>query len=749
LPSTSLRTEGAVDGAADLLSTYIAVRAQSVKLAAPLSPEDQSAQSMPDASPAKWHLAHTTWFFETFILAALADYKPFDERFGYLFNSYYEALGPRQPRPNRGLMTRPSADSVMAYRRHVDRAMERFLGSGTPDEAVRKLVVLGFAHEEQHQELLLTDILHLFGQNPLKPAYNHALSLADAGGVVEDGPGFVAFEGGIVNIGRVVEGEDDFAFDNEGPRHQVLLRPYRLADRLTTNGEWLEFMADGGYRRAELWLSDGWAMAQAENWQAPLYWQETPEGGWTSLTLAGVHPIERAAPVTHISFYEADAYARWRGLRLPTEAEWEHAAQGLPIAGNFSGSEHLHPMRASKGSDDHERKGGLRQMFGDCWEWTASPYTPYPGFNPAPGAVGEYNGKFMINQMVLRGGSCVTPKGHVRATYRNFFHPHQRWQFSGLRLASDGDALAAVDGEFRRDVLLGLTASPKTLPSKYLYDKTGSALFEAICDLPEYYPTRTETALLQTIASDLAGAIPPGAVMIEYGSGASIKTRLLLSASPHLWAYAPMDISPDALNEAAASIRRDYPALKVEPITGDFTRPLNLPAAFCERPKVGFFPGSTIGNFAPGDAKAFLETARALLGPRARFIVGVDVVKGPDVLSAAYDDAAGVTAAFNLNLLTRINRELGGNFDLDGFRHQARWNAQESRMEMHLLSTRSQTATIGGRRISFAEGETIHTENSYKYRPEVFAALAADAGWSVETQWLAPEPSFAIFVLKA
>ena len=391
---------------------------------------------MPDASPAKWHLAHTTWFFETFILAGRADYKPFDERFGYLFNSYYEALGPRQPRPNRGLMTRPSAETVMAYRHHVDRAMERFLGSGTPDAATRKLIVLGFAHEEQHQELLLTDILHLFGQNPLKPGYNRALSLADTGGAGEVGPRFVAFDGGVVEIGRAVDGEDDFAFDNEGPRHQVLLRPYRLADRLTTNGEWLEFMADGGYRRAEFWLSDGWAMVQAENWDAPLYWHETPEGGWTSLTLAGVHPIERDAPVTHISFYEADAYARWRGLRLPTEAEWEHAAAGLPVVGNFSGGDVLHPRPAPKGRE------GLRQMFGDCWEWTASPYAPYPGFNPAPGAVGEYNGKFMINQMVLRGGSCVTPQGHVRATYRNFFHPHQRWQFSGLRLASDGDAVA-------------------------------------------------------------------------------------------------------------------------------------------------------------------------------------------------------------------------------------------------------------------------------------------------------------------
>jgi ergothioneine biosynthesis protein EgtB len=319
-----LRADGEPLGAApDLLSAYRRVRGRSLALAAPLSPEDQSAQSMPDASPAKWHLAHTTWFFETFILAQHPDYAAFDPRFSYLFNSYYEALGPRQPRPSRGLLTRPSTETVIAYRRHVDRAMEEVLASTILTEDQRALVVLGFAHEEQHQELLLTDILHLFAQNPLRPAYDKALSLAEAN--AEPGPlTFTAFEGGIVEIGRAAEAEG-FAFDNEGPRHQVLLRPYRLADRLITNGEWLAFMADGGYARADLWLSDGWAVARAEDWRAPLYWEETEEG-WAGMTLAGLRPIDLNAPVTHVSFYEADAYARWRGMRLPSEAEWENAA---------------------------------------------------------------------------------------------------------------------------------------------------------------------------------------------------------------------------------------------------------------------------------------------------------------------------------------------------------------------------------------------------------------------------------------
>jgi dimethylhistidine N-methyltransferase len=732
----------------DLLDRFRAVRAQSVNLAAPLSAEDQSAQSMPDASPSKWHLAHVTWFFETFVLGAQKDYDRFDEQFAYLFNSYYETLGPRQPRPQRGLLTRPSTETVNAYRRHVDQAMEEMLSGPQVSDEVLSLIRLGCAHEEQHQELLLTDILHLFGQNPLRPVYDPKRSVTSAAHLISDELEFIAFDGGVVRIGRdAPTSPDDFAFDNETPQHETVLRPYGLANRLVTNGEWLAFMADGGYRRPELWLSDGWACAQAEGWTAPLYWSEGEDGDWTSLTLAGPASVERDAPVVHISFYEADAYARWRGARLPTEAEWEHAAAGVSIVGNFADSGLLRPRPSQKS------EGGLQQLYGDCWEWTASPYAPYPGFRPAEGAVGEYNGKFMINQMVLRGGSCVTPEGHVRPTYRNFFHPHQRWQFSGLRLACDRPERRRESPEahleFRRDVLEGLSKPHKAISSKYFYDEAGSALFEAICEIEEYYPTRVEMALLQEIAPSLSAAIPDGAALVEFGSGASLKTRVLLDAAPQLSAYAPVDISPDALGPASAALRRDYPDLNIVPVVGDFTRPIVLPAEIAGAPRVGFFPGSTIGNFSRTGAEDFLRSAKTLLGPGSRFIVGVDLVKDERTLVAAYDDAKGVTRAFNLNLLTRINRELGGDFDLSAFTHRAVWHPDEGRMEAHLVSDRAQTVMVAGRLFRFAEGEILHTENSYKYEPEIFKAIARSAGWTVEEIWISPPPQFAIFLLKA
>ncbi len=731
-----------------LLADFRAVRAQSVKLASPLSAEDQAAQSMPDASPTKWHLAHTTWFFETFILSSAPAYQGFDPAFSYLFNSYYEALGERQPRPQRGLLTRPSTEAVMAYRRHVDQGMEALLSSDTLSQALQSLVVLGCHHEQQHQELLLTDILHLFHQNALRPAYDERLAPKGVSNAEAAPVGFLDFDGGLVQIGRASASEpDDFAFDNETPRHEVFLRPYRLADRLVTNAEWLEFMTDGGYSASEFWLSEGWACVQEQGWTAPLYWRRNDDGQWTSLTLAGETPIAPNAPVVHISFYEADAYAHWRGLRLPTEAEWENAAAGEPLIGNFADAGLLRPTPAS------EAGAGLRQLYGDCWEWTASPYSPHPGFKAAPGAVGEYNGKFMINQMVLRGGSCATPQDHVRPTYRNFFHPHQRWQFSGLRLADDAPVKRAsapvVDSAFRRDVIDGLSKPHKAIPSKYFYDEAGSALFEAICEVEEYYPTRVEMALLKDIAPALAAAIPKGAALVEFGSGASLKTRLLLDAAPQLSAYAPIDISPNALIPAAQTIRQSYPTLKVVPVTGDFTRPMTLPAEIEGAPRVGFFPGSTIGNFSQDGAEAFLRSARMLLGEGSRFIIGVDLVKEAEVLVAAYDDARGVTRDFNLNLLTRINRELGGDFDLCAFTHKAVWNAEESRMEAHLISDRAQTVTLGGRTFRFAAGEGVHTENSFKYEPEVFAAVAERAGWTVEADWISPPPRFAVFLLKA
>jgi ergothioneine biosynthesis protein EgtB len=409
---------------------FAMVRRTSEMLAANLSPEDQAIQSMPDVSPTKWHLAHTSWFFETFVLGPLdPGYRIFDTAFAYLFNSYYEAVGPRHPRPQRGLLSRPTIDTIGAYRDHITAAVLRL--ADTAGEAVWRqaapLIELGLNHEQQHQELMLMDIKHVFSVNPLLPAYQAPRPCAVASRAVT--PDWVAFAGGLCEIGH--EGSD-FAFDNEGPRHKVWLEPYRLASHLVTCGEYLDFITDNGYRRPEFWLSEGWACVQQHGWQAPLYWR-CEDGEWRIFTLAGERCVDPAEPVCHISFYEADAFARWAGRRLPTEAEWEHAAAAVSLTGNLADSLYYHPRPDAEPNDGAQ----LRQMIGDVWEWTASPYIAYPRFRPAAGAIGEYNGKFMSNQMVLRGGAAVTPADHVRITYRNFFAPASRWVFSGLRLAED------------------------------------------------------------------------------------------------------------------------------------------------------------------------------------------------------------------------------------------------------------------------------------------------------------------------
>jgi ergothioneine biosynthesis protein EgtB len=420
-----------------LVSRFDEVRAHTETLAAPLSPEDQTVQSMPDVSPTKWHRAHVTWFFETFVLADHEPgFAPFQEQYWFLFNSYYETLGPRFSRPHRGLVTRPGAHDVGVYRGNVDARMRDLLASldGGTLEKLAPVVELGFHHEQQHQELLLMDIKHVLSINPLQPAYAGSASpLADP-----DPVGWVDVEGGLVEVGHEGGG---FRFDNEEPRHRVWLEPYRLADRLVTNGEWLEFMADDGYGRHELWLSDGWARVNAEGWRAPLYWTEL-DGVWFEHTLHGTWPVNPGLPVAHVSFYEAEAFATWAGKRLPTEAEWEHGvvADGQAEVGpgaNLADGETFHARAAGPAT------GHLRQVHGDCWEWTSSAYHPYPGFHPAPGAIGEYNGKFMSNQMVLRGGCALTPEGHARTTYRNFFPHGARWAMSGVRLA-DGGAPAGL-----------------------------------------------------------------------------------------------------------------------------------------------------------------------------------------------------------------------------------------------------------------------------------------------------------------
>jgi len=399
-------------------TAYVEVRDHTLECVASLSEEDMVVQSMPEASPAKWHLAHTTWFFETFILEPLArGYRSPDRSYAFLFNSYYQTVGPQYPRNRRGLLTRPPLAQVHRYRQHVDAAMEQMLARCASDGALAARVELGLAHEQQHQELLLTDVKHLFSCNPLAPAFRPVSiqSLPVRARALEwiEGPH------GIVEIGSDGAG---FSFDNEGPRHKVHLAPYALADRLVTNAEVREFIDAGGYRRGDLWLSDGWAQVQREDWQRPLYWHEDLAH---TFTLTGTRTLEDHAPATHLSFYEADAYARWAKCRLPTEAEWEAVARTTLV--RHAGE--LHPR-----AQEHE---GFREAYGACWQWTASAYGPYPGFRAAAGSLGEYNGKFMANQMVLRGSSCVTPRGHARATYRNFFYPHSRWQFTGVRLAKD------------------------------------------------------------------------------------------------------------------------------------------------------------------------------------------------------------------------------------------------------------------------------------------------------------------------
>jgi ergothioneine biosynthesis protein EgtB len=424
--ATSRLSARAPASVGDLAQSYRDVRALTERLREPLSAEDCQAQSMDDASPTKWHLAHTSWFFETFVLApGRTDYEPFHPDFRVLFNSYYQQVGPQHPRPQRGLLTRPSLDEVLAYRAHVDRhVLDLLTRANVRREPLAAVVELGLHHEQQHQELILTDAKHLLASNPLRPAYRPAAS-APRGTAAP--LRWQAHPGGTCEIGHEGRG---FAFDNEQPRHRTILVPFALASRLLTNGEFLAFIEDSGYRNPALWLSDGWNVVQSRGWCAPLYWERRDDTWWQFTLAGGLQPLVLDQPVCHVSLYEADAYATWAGARLPTEAEWEVIAAAARPVGNLLDSNLLHPAPAARGD-------AVQQLFGDVWEWTRSAYAPYPGYQPPTGALGEYNGKFMVGQQALRGGSCATPASHIRATYRNFFPPEARWQFSGIRLAKD------------------------------------------------------------------------------------------------------------------------------------------------------------------------------------------------------------------------------------------------------------------------------------------------------------------------
>ena len=753
-----------------------ATRRLTEALAAPLSPEDQVVQSMPDVSPTKWHRAHTTWFFETFVLGPhLAGYQTVHPAYDYLFNSYYEQVGDRHPRAERGLISRPSAEEVGEYRAAVDRALDELIDGADADQlaAILPLLELGTNHEQQHQELLLMDIKHVFSCNPLLPAYR--LGTAPLSGPVTEQLRWIEVAPDPIQDLGVIPGA--FSFDNEGPRHQALVRTFRLADRLATEGEWRAFMADDGYRRPELWLSEGWATVQSEGWDAPLYWHRVDDE-WQVFTLGGSRPLLDATPVTHVSYFEADAFARWSGRRLATEAEWEVAARLAPAddAPNDLGVGALHPRPAAAASRD-----GVRQLFGDGWEWTASPYAAYPGFRPVEGAIGEYNGKFMCNQMVLRGGAPVTPSGHTRATYRNFFPPSARWAFSTVRLADDPEPrvhptppsqrqgtnqptphpaapvvitpvidvhLGAADiaEALRSDVVAGLSAPHATLPPKWFYDDRGSDLFDQITRLDEYYPTRREREILEREAGTIAAA--SGAdTLVELGSGTSDKTRLLLDAfeaSGQLQRFVPFDVSEGILRWAAQTIAERHPGLAVHGVVGDFDRHLS------EVPDGGTrmvaFLGGTIGNFEPAPRARFLTDLSATLVAGDSLLLGTDLVKDPDRLVRAYDDDAGVTAEFNRNVLRVLARELEADVDPEAWDHVARWDPEEEWIEMRLAPQGTQRIAVPhlGVDRTFESTETLRTEVSAKFRREKVEAELAAAGLTLTHWWTDAQGDFAL-----
>jgi dimethylhistidine N-methyltransferase len=711
------------------------VRALTERLAAPLSPEDQVVQSMPDASPTSWHRAHTTWFFEEFLLGP-AGMPAYDATFRYLFNSYYEAVGPRHPRAQRGLITRPGTAEIARYRRYVDEQLMRLCDDGpSPEQA--EVLVLGMNHEQQHQELLVMDAKHLLSRHPFGPAYAERPPDPSTSATPLT---WRSVDGGLVEVGHAGDG---FAYDNEGPRHRVWLQPFEIAERAVTNQDWLAFVDDGGYRRAELWLSDGWRAVTESRWASPEYWQ-LQDGAWSTWTLAGPRPLDPAEPVCHVSFYEADAYARWAGARLPTEQEWELAARPVAhLRGQLLDPSRLHPGPAGP------------HMVGDVWEWTSSAYLPTrssvrprepsasttasscatstccaaPAARRRPATNGSPTGTSSRRAPAGPSPACGWP-GHDGTPHGARRH-HRR---AGPRTAA-------------RRPARGPGAGPAVDPAEVVLRREGEPAVRADHRAARVLPDPHRGGAARSARPEIARRTAAG-TLVEIGSGASRKTRLLLdalTAGGRPLTFVPIDVSVEMLEAAARSIAADYPSVAVTAIAADFDAPLSaLPGEPGSRLVV--FLGSTIGNLPPAQRRAFLAGLRARLSPGDRFLLGADLVKDPERLVAAYDDAAGVTAQFNRNVIAVLARELDLDLDPQDFSHVVRWDRAEERIEMRLRARRDISVAVDGVVLALRRGQELLTETSAKFRVAALQDELADAGLQPEQSWTDPAGDYALLL---
>ncbi|MEX0876001.1 MAG: ergothioneine biosynthesis protein EgtB [Phycisphaerales bacterium] len=761
---------------------YQRIRSTTLRICDRLSAEDMVVQACTETSPTKWHLAHTTWFFETFILEAYEhDFTPYNDAFRVLFNSYYQQVGDRHPRHQRGMLTRPGLGEVLAYRDTTDERIAVLLDNADPQTLARiaPLIELGLNHEQQHQELILMDIKRLLHLNPLQPAYTMGpppsrdrLSRTDGGG--RNHSPWQRIDGGLVEIGDI--GDRGFTYDNEGPRHRRYINPFELATRLVTNAEYARFIEAGGYREPNHWLEPGWAKVCEEGWRCPLYWRRDSDGEWTEFTLHGRRALNPDAPAVHLSFFEADAYAKWRGARLPTEAEWEAAAMPRWEEASAEGNFLDNGLLTTRAAEGHHAACDIAQLGGDAWEWTRSAHEPYPGYAPPEGAIGEYNGKFMCGSFVLRGGSCVTPRDHVRLTYRNFFSPDSRWAFSGIRLARDtkpsrrvpsrnGSTATQASGRNLRpkisgaadeqtlaqDVAEGFGGSGhiKAIAPRHLYDAIGGELFEEICEVDAYYLPRVEREIMGRLPGELSRRLGRSATVIEPGAGDGSKAERLLAGLDRPRMYVPIEVNADALARCGHRIAERFPLMCVQPIRAAFREGLDSLYGVPATNRLLFFPGSSIGNMQRGDRIRLLKSFGETMGEQGHALVGFDLVKDPAVMIRAYDDPEGASARFGLNLIARLNRELDAGLDPDAFVYGAVWDRGNSRIEMYLTCTAEQWMSVMGTEIVIGEGERIVTEYSHKFTPAMIHQEAAAAGLEIgETEtWCDENEAYAVCLL--